>query len=131
MILENDRQFAACSPAVRNEILERMEEAEEILHSGVAHVGEDIGYFVVTQRGIHYTDREKAGFLKKREVSGFIDRDSLDHVYIEQSPHRPQYAHLRLEGTAGRVGSIWFEDEFGLDSAEIQAQAVAEALNAR
>jgi hypothetical protein len=127
-ILEHDRMLMLM-PAAAREMLEQMTPEEEILLRGVAHVGRDLGYFVVTQRGIHYTDREKVGLFKKREFAGFIARDDLGHVDVEQFRNLPTYAYLRLHGPTGeRVGSVWFEDEFGDESAEAQAYRMAAAL---
>ena len=127
--LEHDRQFTASGVAAR-EILERMTPEETILMSGVARIGSDVGYYVLTQRGIHYTDREKAGMFKKRTVSGFIDRNAIDEAYVEQFPNLPHYAYVRLHGAAGRVGTVWFEDAFCEGAAQGYAERMAEQLAA-
>lgn len=115
----------------RAQILEGMERDEDILLRGTAHVGNEIGYYVVTQRGVHYTDREKVGLFKKREVSGFIDRVDIAFLHVEQFRNLPEYAYLRFEGTSGkRIASVWFEDELGDEPAEVQAQRMADALGA-
>lgn len=125
--LEGDVQFTMCGAAAQ-EILERLSEEETILMSGVAHVGDDLGYYVLTERGIHYTDREKAGLFKKRHVSGFIDRDAIEEAYVERFPKSPEYAYLRLQGATGRVGTVWFEDAFCRGSAGDYAERMAGLL---
>lgn len=127
--LESDKQFLASGSEVCAQILAGMSETEEIRHTGVAHVGDSLGFYLVTQRGIHYTDTQKVGLFKKRAISGFIDRATVDHVYVERFPNLPHYAYLRLIGDDGsRVASVWFEDDFSRDGADAEAHAVAALL---
>ena len=129
MLLEQERQLSV-TPTAREEILARMTETETVLEQGVGHIGDSLGYYIVTQRGLYYTDKEKVGFMKKREVSRFIDRADLREVYIEQSPNARQFAYVRLQGERGRVGTIWLEDDFCTPSAYDQAARVVDALAA-
>jgi hypothetical protein len=115
----------------RVQILERMEPDENILLRGVANIGRSMGYYVVSERGVHYTDREKVGLLRKREVSGFIACEDIASMYVEQFRNLPEYAYLRIYGHSGEcIASIWFEDEFGDEPAEMQAHRMANALGA-
>ncbi len=126
--LESERQLAL-TPHARSEILERMTEYEEPRLWGVARIGTDLGYYVVTQLGIHYAHREKAGLFKKREVSGFIDKANLHSVNLEAPRHLPNFAYLRFMSETGeQLETIWFEAEFCNGDAEGRAQEVADAL---
>jgi hypothetical protein len=125
-ILEDDRQFTA-TPVASREILDRMSENEEVRVSGVARINTDLGYYIVTQRGIHYAYRKRAGLFRHREVSGFFDKADFDSVDVEAPSHLP-HAYLRLLDKAEqRIGTIWFENEF-CGSASGRAAQVAEEL---
>lgn len=123
--LESDRQLAV-TPIARSEILDRMTESETVLVSGVARIETNLGFYVVTERGIYYAHQEKAGLLKKREVSGFFDKADLHDVNVETSR---SHAYLRLHNESGeRVGTMWFENEFCDGDAAELANDVANKL---
>jgi hypothetical protein len=123
-VVANDRMMQIYQPAV-DQTLDRLGEGEQLYQRGFANVGNCDGYYLLTNRGIHYCDRVKSGFLSKRYESRFFTRDEISHAILDQIAG-PQYAYLRLYDQQGKMALVmWFQDEMSKEGS-----AIAEAHRA-
>lgn len=126
--IENEGMMRLYQPAL-GESLDAIEPGEEILLHGLAHVGNCEGYYLITNRGVHYCDSEKAGLFKKRYVSRFYPRSKMAKAHIDQISG-PQNAYLRIYDNENNMSLVfWFNEEPWQDMpCLVHAERVARAL---
>ncbi len=126
--IENERMMKLYQPAL-GESLDAILEGEKILLQGFAHVGNSVSYYLLTHRGLYYCESERAGFLKKRYASRFLDLGPAAGADLEFPGHLPHYAYLRFRDERGKVMiSVWFQDELSRSSAHEEAQRMADVF---
>jgi hypothetical protein len=125
--IENQRMMLY-QPAL-GESLDSFEEGENLLLHGIASVGNCEGYYLITNRGVHYCDSEKVGLFKKKYVSRFYPRSQMAEAIIDQIAG-PRNAYLRIYDEYGKMNLVfWFNEEPWQDSpCLVQAEAAARAL---
>ena len=126
--LESERMMMLYQPAL-GESLDSFEKGERLLLHGLANVGNCDGYYLITDRGVHYCDSEKMGLFKKRYVSRFYPRSQMAKGIIDQIAG-PHAAYLRIYDENGRMNLVfWFNEEpWQMAPALVQAEAAARAL---
>lgn len=124
-----ERMMSIYQPAV-DETLDAMADDEQVFDRGYAHVGDAVGYYFITDRGIHYCDSEKVGMFKKRFVSRFYPQSEIASASIDDMG-QPTSAYLRIRNPEGKQSLVmWFEDELNDIPAYAQAQRAGRALEA-
>lgn len=114
-------------PAI-SETLDAIADDEEVREYGFANVGNCDGYFVVTDRGVHYCESEKAGFMKKRYASRFYPRSDMRRAVIDQISG-PSNAYLRIFDQNDKMSMVmWFQAELSRGDPLTDAKRAAAAL---
>lgn len=125
--VKKNRMFSIYQPAL-DESLGSFEAGERLLLEGLANVGNCDGYYLITDRGIHYCDSEKAGMFRKRYVARFFPKNAAARAVIDQIGP-PQYSYLRIYNDSGKMAIVMqFEDEFSDAPSRVQAERAARAL---
>jgi hypothetical protein len=126
--IENQRMMQLYQPAL-GQSLDSIEDGETILLHGFAHVGNCSGYYLITDRGVHYCDSQKTGLFKKTYVSQFFPRARMARAIIDQVAG-PQNAYLRIYDKENKMALvIWFDEEpWQKEPCGVQAEAAASAL---
>lgn len=111
------------------ESLDSIEEGESILLHGFANVGNCVGYYLITNRGVHYCDSEKTGLFKKAYVSRFFPKSEMASASIDQISG-PHAAYLRIfDEDDNMVLVLWFDEEpWQTEPSLKQAEDAARAL---
>jgi hypothetical protein len=124
--IENEGMMKHYQPAL-GESLDSIREGESISLYGVASVGNCQGYYLITDRGVHYCDSEKAGLFKKTYVSRFVPRSRMATGVIDQVG--PNYAFLRIyDRDDEMVLAMKFDNPWQRAACIEQAEAAAQAL---
>lgn len=126
--IESQRMMMLYQPAL-GDSLDSIEDGERILLHGYANVGNCDGYYLITDRAVHYCDSEKAGVFKKRYVSRSYPRSSMARAILDQisGPHN---AYLRIYDRDDKMALVfWFNEEPWQEApCMVQAEAAARAL---
>jgi hypothetical protein len=126
--IESERMMQLYQPAI-GQSLDSIEDGETVLLHGYAHVGNCYGYYLITDRGVHYCDSQKTGLFKKTYVSRFFPKSQMTRAVIDQIAG-PQFAYLRIYDKQSKMALVlWFDEEpWQKVPCRAQAEAAASAL---
>lgn len=125
--IKSNRMLSLYQPAL-DESLEALADGESLLLYGLANVGNCDGYYFITDRGVHYCEKEKSGAFKKRYVARLFSKEQMASAVVDQMGP-PQFAYLRIfDENKKMLLVMMFQDEFSDSPALHQAEAAAQAL---
>jgi len=125
--IEREGLMKRYQPAL-DESLESLEPGESVLLEGIASVGNCQGYYLITDRGVHYCDSKKVGLFKTTYIARFFPRSEMTRATVERIAG-PVSAYLDIYDHDGELALVMkFDNPWERASCIEQAEAVGRAL---